>query len=108
MATGPLNLKGKLHEQDAYLVSEQRHQDGSPVIVAVVANPQYRAMFKAAPAMLAALEMAVEKLITQDALRLWNESENAITTDEARSMSERNPPELVRVLRHEISKAKGQ
>lgn len=56
MATGPLNLKGKLHEQDAYLVSEQRHQDGSPVIVAVVANPQYRALFKTSPLLLAQLE----------------------------------------------------
>lgn len=56
MPTAPLNLKGKLIEQDAYLLSEERHPDGSPVVVAIVANPKYRALLKEAPTMLAVLE----------------------------------------------------
>lgn len=64
MPTAPLNLKGKLREEDSYILSEQRHADGSPVIVGIVANPQYRALFKAAPEMLAALEEIQQRYAT--------------------------------------------
>lgn len=59
MGTGP--LQAKLFSDGNYLVTAL---NGDGKIVAVVVNPEYHALFKAAPAMLAALEALRQRYCT--------------------------------------------